>query len=521
MKTAQNLLMANGLWRIVIASILVAVFYLLFAVFSPANAQRQSTNENSYNSYSVTNAYNTNPDVELNVHNGVQILMIEFLSAVTCQLGGVDPISENGKCLGVDPKTGKIGFVEDGGGAIAVIGSLIDATFVPPASSIQYVAYLKNNFGVVKSANAQGLPSPNPCLSNVRGVGFCGLEPLLPLWTTMRNIVYLIFILVFVVIGMGIMLRVHIDPRTVMTLQNQIPKIIVGIVAITFSFAIAGFLIDIMWVTIYLFASVIQTATAGQLSAQTMINITHANSPFDAMNIAYPGGIIDLASGVSAAFGDIVTDAFNGTISSQIGAVSDIMGGIAHVIAFVVVLIAIIVVLLRLLITLIITYINVILDVIFAPFWILAGLVPGGPLGLGAWLRDLIANLAVFPVAISFFLLGSYLVKVFGDNTGGISNQLTPPLMGSVNPSAMAAIIGFGFILMLPNVLSTVKAALKTPKVNFGPIMGPIGVGTRIGGNVTRGGIDEYARSRTNQQTGRSSLGARILYTTGIAKRVR
>ena len=84
------------------------------------------------------------------------------------------------------------------------------------------------------------------------GTGFDGLKPLLPLWTVFRNIVYILFVLVFVIIGVAIMLRLKIDPRTVMTIQNQIPKLIIGILLVTFSFSIAGFLIDIMYTSIYL-----------------------------------------------------------------------------------------------------------------------------------------------------------------------------------------------------------------------------------------------------------------------------
>lgn len=449
------------------------LFFVLLFTFSYFTSGNVYANTDTVDRAAVMNSanYNTAADIPLNSHNGMQIIMIDFLSALSCQLSGIDPTNENNKCLGVDPSTGQIGFVEDGGGVLGMMGNLIDATFYPPISSTQYIAHLKSNFGLVKSAQAQS-PPPNPCLNSSRGVGFCGLEPLIPLWTTMRNIVYLIFILVFVVIGIGIMLRVHIDPRTVMTVQNQIPKIIVGIIAITFSFAIAGFLIDIMWVAIYLFANVITSAAPpNTLTVQQSINITHANSPFDAAHIAYPGGIVDLAHNTSRAFADLIAEAF---AFVDTGVLQDILRGLVFVAAFVVILIAIIVALFRLLIMLIITYINVILDVIFAPWWILAGLVPGSPLSLSSWFRDLIANLAVFPVAIGFFLLGSVLVQAYANNVGNIGGALTPPMMGSANPGAIAGLIGLGFIFMLPTLLKTVKAALKTPSMNFGNLFGPV-----------------------------------------------
>ena len=412
------------------------------------------------------------------------------MSAISCQLGGFDPTNSNGKCLGIDAKTGKIGYVESGGGAIAVVGKLIDTSLTPPASSMQYIAYLKNNFGVAKNTYAQTDPGEDACINNNNGVGFCTIEPLLDIWVVMRNIVYLIFILVFIIIGMGIMLRIHIDPRTVMTIQNQIPKIIVGIVAITFSFAIAGFLIDIMWVTVYLFASVI-TQASGAAGTIDTVNITQATNPFQAANAAADpiGGdipVFDLATTVATAFSTMVTDFLRDAIAWDI--LRDIVGVIINALAVIIIFIAILVALFRLWISLLFAFINIILDIIFAPWWILAGLLPGNSLGLGGWLRDIIANLAVFPVTIGFLLLGLFLMSAFSDG-GSLSTQpIAFPLLGGQNPSSIAVLIGFGFILMLPNILSSVKAALKTPKLNFGNMMSPVGAGAGfLAGSASKG----------------------------------
>ena len=45
-----------------------------------------------------------------------------------------------------------------------------------------------------------------------------------------------------------------------MTIQNQIPKIIISLILVTFSFAIAGFLIDLMWVSIYVVINLMSQA---------------------------------------------------------------------------------------------------------------------------------------------------------------------------------------------------------------------------------------------------------------------
>ena len=191
---------------------------------------------------------NTNADVPNNLHNWTQNVMIEVMSALSCQLAGVDPTNPKQGCLGIDSASGKIGFLpppaggSNGGGAIGFMGNMIATLYTPPLHTSDYFKDLASNFGINKKAYAQ----------STGGTGFQGLTPLIGIWTAFRNIVYLVFVIVFIVIGLAIMLRIKIDPRTVMTIQNQIPKIIIGIPLVTFSFAIGGFLVDLMWVMIYL-----------------------------------------------------------------------------------------------------------------------------------------------------------------------------------------------------------------------------------------------------------------------------
>lgn len=451
-------------------------FLLFFSVilglftFLPKQTFAQAVNsQSSINNNQSSDPLGTDSDVPTNLHNATQVIMLETMSGVLCQLTGMDYLHPDQKCLGLNAQTGKIGFVGNGGGMIGALGNMISATMTPPVSSGQYISYLKNNFGITKHAYAAGTDSTTVC-SPEKGIGFCGLWPVVDLWIAMRNIVYLILILAFVVIGVGIMLRLHIDPQTVMSVQNQIPKIIIGIVAITFSFAIAGFLIDIMFVATYLFASVISSAVGG-----TNFNgVVMASSPFAAVSSAV-GGISGVAGGASDAFAKIIKDTLNGTSNAFTGIpfLGDIVIAIIGLLAYLIIAIAVIIALIRLWVTLILAYLNIILDVVFAPFWILAGVVPGSPLSLGSWLRDLVANLSVFPMTVGFFLLANVFISEF--QKGSSIDRFVPPLLGGVSSSTISALIGLGFILMLPQMLTTMKAALKTPKINFGPILGPLG----------------------------------------------
>ncbi|MFI5205964.1 MAG: hypothetical protein ACHQVK_03410, partial [Candidatus Paceibacterales bacterium] len=289
--------------RFLLAFFLVILFSFITTTKTFAQVAQTATNSSLQ-----TNPYttpDTNPNVPKNLHTYTQNVMIETMAALTCQLAGVDPTNPGQECLGVDQKTGKIGFVKNGGGAIGLMGSAITMLYTPPVNTGEYFHSIASNFGITKHAYAQTAPL---------GTGFQGLQPLLGLWTAFRNIVYLLFVVAFVIIGFAIMLRVKIDPRTVMTIQNQIPKIIVGILFVTFSFAISGFLIDIMYTSIYLTGNAI-VGTDSKIPANEpdlVQNMVSSTNPFAAANnIGGAGGgkglgLANIAWEPATAVGDFI-----------------------------------------------------------------------------------------------------------------------------------------------------------------------------------------------------------------------
>lgn len=472
-------------------------FLLVFFVSKTSFAQTYNS-PNQENNFSNPYAMpNTNPDVPKNLHTLSQSLLIDFMSSLTCQLAGVDPASPNHKCLGIDQNTGKIGFVENGGGVIGIMGGAITMLYTPPVHTADYFRYLAGNFGITKGAYAQ------------TGVGLDSLSPVAGLWQTFRNIVYLLFVLIFVFIGLGIMLRVKIDPRTVMTIQNQIPKLVISLILVTFSLAIAGFLIDLMWVLIIVIVNVLASADSQLLAAIKPGSYLTTFSMSDVV-----GGFFGIARDTSFVVGNGMFQTFNGgEISKEIqlpiaGACTDILCSIGQVISaplgfvvnallgflisfvvgafvFLVVIIAVIWALFKLWFALLSAYISILIDIIFAPFWIIGGFLPnaeGGPksIGFGAWLRDLSGNLMAFPVTIGMFLIA----KVFLDGfAGGYNGLFTPPLIGKTAEGGIGnfgAVIAFGIIMMLPNVVKMTKAAFKAPSFETRSLQEGLGVGQAV-----------------------------------------
>ena len=203
--------------------------------------------------YSPTLSNQINPQTDQ--HVWVQSVMLDVTSAVICQLIGIDPVTVNHQCYG-STDTSQPAKV---GGIVGLSTNYISALYLQPATTGQYVNYLANNFGFIDHAFAQGIPN---------ATGFTALGPVLQLWNFTKNLSYLLLTLVFLLIGLGIMLRVKLDPRTVISLQNQIPKVIVGILLITFSYAIVGLLIDVMWATTYFGINLIASQSSDPLTIQ-------------------------------------------------------------------------------------------------------------------------------------------------------------------------------------------------------------------------------------------------------------
>lgn len=142
------------------------------------------------------------------------------------------------------------------------MGNLIAMPYAnPPASGVYYAYDTLQNAGFVPKAYA------------AEGIGFASLKPLMSIWKAFRNVAYLILVIVLIAIGFMIMFRMKLNPQTVISMENTLPKIIVSMILITFSFAIAGFLIDLMYFGIALIVSLLSTVNIGKLSIKELPSV--------------------------------------------------------------------------------------------------------------------------------------------------------------------------------------------------------------------------------------------------------
>ena len=190
MKNSASLNFRSNLKNLIIKTplkiLLLFLFFILYSLFSIQSVSAQSYNPpgSQSNSYATPN---TNPDVPKNLHTYSQNVLIEVMSAVACQLTGVDPTSPSQKCLGVDPKTGSIGFMEGGGGLIGVVGNQIAVLYNPPIHTSNFINYMADNFGISNKAYARlyegEVEPPARIETSEGGTGFDSLKPLMGLWT--------------------------------------------------------------------------------------------------------------------------------------------------------------------------------------------------------------------------------------------------------------------------------------------------------------------------------------------------
>lgn len=397
------------------------------------------------------------------------------------------------------------------GGMVGMAGQLTSLAFVQPISGIEYLANAKDElFG--KPAYAQA------------GNGYTGLGPILPIWRVFRNIVYMISSMLFVVLGLMIILRVKVNPQTVVSIQSAIPSVVSTLLLVTFSYAIAGLLIDLMTL---LQAGVIAMifTEAGKGLDQNLFpdrNQILNNIPFlNYLGIDLSIGSINLngtngdwwqklLAGVDSFFKpfnfqqlntngfpmymqmakNLIPTTIMQSILAIIGAllVSVVLGlatggpgaltgvpifpiafGILEIVFTVVILIYII----KLFFGLMKNYFYILFKIMIAPLEIATGAIPGSKGGFNTWFWDLLGNLMVFPIVLIVLVVSNYIIFTLSNTTGRLwaPNLLNLTVVAdvfSVFPGAanlfITFAIGFGTLMLLsqfPTLIPQVIFSLK------------------------------------------------------------
>lgn len=347
------------------------------------------------------------------------------------------------------------------GGVGYMIGELVNTK---PVSAQTYVADVAKNsrFGY-EPAYAQG-------------IGFAALSPVLGTWKAFRDVAYYLLTVMFLITGFLILIRHKISGNVAVTVQNALPRLVMTLILITFSYAIAGFVVDIMFLVLNFIVNIFE----GQIFANGQINpaigsvrnLTFNTHLFTFMlNFIFgaPGSNDSNAWGASRALGEIVYRAISEAAGlsgafAEGGIIFNLFTGILQLVFAIIFGIALLIAMFRVFFALLMSYAGFVINVVLSPLILLQGAIPGRD-PFQDWLKNLMAGLAPFVVTVFMILMS---LALTGANTrAGIGYNKSDPgnsglrlpliLAGEIPAEAFLGILGMGFMLLLPEAVNVSK----------------------------------------------------------------
>ena len=393
----------------------------------------------------------------------------------------------------------------------------------PPSSGIFWVYNGFQNAGFIPKSYA------------AEGIGFGALKPFINLWKVFRDASYIILVIILIAIGFMVMFRMKLNPQTVISVESALPKIVIALLLITFSFPIAGFLIDLMYVLIAVIISLLSNnglhynvgefqqkflnANFGTIIDSLIPNsakgdgwgwdfggfifIDVGTSLFSLLPLSIRALIHLLTGGLFIWLGTVgvekilsataLRDFFDNWtfLGTALGETPSAIIGMTLWI-FVIMLSAIIgmsfgpliiigllvfstilLLLFRIFFMLFKAYLQMVFFIIFSPLILLFEALPGRSV-FGWWFKNLFAEIMTFPIVIAIFILGDVMV-----NQLAASNSIwKPPFLYSIeNQNTFAMLFGLGLILLTPEIVKLLKEMIGVK-----PLPLSIGLGTFFAG---------------------------------------
>ena len=360
----------------------------------------------------------------------------------------------------------------------------------PPVSGVQYFADIGRRLGITKQAYAED--------STISSSGFIAMKITQPIWTAFRNISYLLLALLLVGMGFAIMFRLKISPQAVITIQSALPKIVLALILITFSYAIVGLAMDVAFFLCKIISGIFFGLTVDLFIDFTSEFLNGAAGFFGSGNV---GGI---ALGVLTANSVIILAApvifmFAIQFLFPVGILLELVIGILLLIAFI-----------RALWVLIRSFAMIVINLVFGPFLLLMGVLPGTN-ATGAWFKNLFANVAVLPVMATMFFLGGYLMlagtigalkQFFNDSHSILTDIATFNLKPLVEKGVEGMVyspfwlinalifpfIGIFIILLIPKAADIIQSVITKKPFQYGTAIGEAVGPIMMGGKMAVSG---------------------------------
>lgn len=264
------------------------------------------------------------------------------------------------------------------------------------------------------------------------------------LWQKCRNLSYLLITILLLVIGLMIMFRAKIDPRTTITVATALPRVVISLLLITFSYAIAGLIVDLGLVFKALIDRAFVEPTTGmyKVYVEPFHIIRHFIDNFVPANIFNPQGVAAFLSGEGNIY-------LGGTgVSSTFIAL--VFTAIAIIVSFI------------LFFTLIFRYASLFAQVIFSPLAFAWGSLPGQEDTIITWFKGVAVSVFSFPVIYLLLSIGDYIANA--TRSGARSIPMPKGLgwgaMFGQGVTDIGGLVAFGFLIMATRVPAALEDVL-------------------------------------------------------------
>ena len=332
-------------------------------------------------------------------------------------------------------------------GGVNVVADLTNNLYNnPPVSGIRYLAYMGSKLHLV-----------SPAFAATPGQNF--LKPMIDIWILNRNLVYLLFVVIFVAVGFMIMFRSKLNPQTVVNIQLALPKIVVALILVTFSYALSGFIVDLVFFS----NKVVSDIYALKLNASLP-----GGAPLTAESLNWLDIIAISGFGTFPSVLDNLAKVFSPGTLYDILIAHDFSALFNIIVAFTIFGIA-----LKIFFTLLSKYVTLLIQAIFSPFIFLGAAFPSSQGGLGSFIKSMLSAALAFPaiyfvfiLANSFFSLPDPLISLPPLNNAG-----TLAAIGGLNKY-----IALGVLMTAPSIPQMIDNALgvKAPGVDMSQIGGAL-----------------------------------------------
>lgn len=388
----------------------------------------------------------------------------------------------------------------DAGGVLGQTSRLITMTYTPQASGVYYVA---------EALNSTGLASP----TYAQGYGYYALSPFLRIWRVFRNLVYMIFAIMIIVIAIMILFRQKVGSQAAVTAQQALPRIVVALILVTFSYAIAGFLIDLMYWLMAIIGAFVEVKAGRSWGVM-------GGKEFTTQMLMF-GGFGDLASIILTGQFNNVYSGVQSIVAAFMGDKSlweSVLGHLAGATVSLIFMIALIFSLFRLLFILMKSYAAVLLYTLFSPFFLMMHAIPGTN-SFSDWVKKIIANLSpsiiVFVMIIMIGVMNHYAKSTDSTGRGFVPPYITAGADSSTSGSTATSagmVVSFAILLAMPEIVNGIKQKLAGGSGFFEQMAGSaggrfMGAGGGMALGYMRRGAMGLGRGTLNQARGLATAG--------------